>query len=301
MRRVSSLASILGVGALAAAVLATPAFAEDKPSYKWFSTIRDGNYFQYTGECAQARAKFEQALAISANEEEKADVLVRIAKTYEGEIRRDDAIAAWKRVVGECPSSGLLPRVFFRLGELHRSITLLPLDASDDERHQVNNQMRNETAVVWFEKAVESGLPYERYVLSSKIYLAGIYMDLGREDEAWGMLDQLASLDVDEVQTPAPAGPFDEAEAWPATLMERIDAARSHAQLIRHTAMVRLVEWSLKADAVASISALEKLADRYAGTEVEEMALEKIQEILGKLSEQAHEEIANDALEAGMD
>jgi len=281
MRRISSPAFILVIVALAAATLTAPAVAEEKPSYQWFSTIRDGNYFQYKGECAEARAKYEEALALSADEEQKADVLVRIAKTYEGEIRRDEAIAAWKRILDECPSSGHLPWVYFRLGELHRSISLVSANASDEEHRRAHNEMRDEEAAFWFEKAVETGPPANEWVLSSKLYLAGIYFDMGRRSDGLAVLEEMSTLAPLSITSPNHVGPFKRMNDTRVTLSERLDETRASALKRRRAARTRLVGWSVTpGDAARSIADLSTLAAKYEGTEIGEMARQKIDAIL---------------------
>ncbi|MCD6405235.1 MAG: tetratricopeptide repeat protein [Planctomycetes bacterium] len=267
--------------------------SEERRQYRWYSTIRDGNYYLYKGKHDKALAAFEKALSLSVSEEEKADTLLRMAKSYEGAFKRKEAVATWKRIVEECPSSGHLPYVCARLAELHRSITLVSPKATEAEEREVSKKMTNDTAIYWFEKAVQSGPPYAPYVLSAKLYLAGIYPEVGRKDEAQQILEEISTIDIYDVKKPAYVGPFKEMNDDRITMSERLDETRSRLLSRRKSARRRLVEtcvvWS---DPVKSIVNLQKLVDKYPDTEIAKMAREKIE----VLSEQLGLKTATDDL-----
>jgi hypothetical protein len=149
-----------------------------------------------------------------------------------------------------------------------------------------------EKGIPYFEQAVVAGPPLSSWVLASKLYLARLYMDTGRQAEAWSILQELATLKVEEVNTPDYVGPYAELSTQK-TAEERVAEARAFAAKVCRSAQARLVSWSVvPGDPVQSLQKLQALMERYPGTEVEALARKEaanVQESLAKALKSAAE------------
>jgi hypothetical protein len=169
---------------------------------------------------------------------------------------------------------------------LYTSVSLLREDAAEAEVDRLQRtEMLPEKAVPYFEQAVVTGPPLSSWVLASKLYLARLYMDTGRQAEAWSILQELATLKVEEVNTPDYVGPYADLSTQK-TAEDRVAEARAFAAKVRRSAQARLVSLSVvPGDPVQSLQNLQALMARYPGTEVEALARKEaatVQESLAK-------------------
>jgi hypothetical protein len=152
--------------------------------------------------------------------------------------------------------------------------------------------MLPEKGIPYVEQAVAAGPPLSSLVLASKLYVARLYMDTGRQAEAWSILQELATLRVEEVNTPDYVGPYAELSTQK-TAEERVAEARAFAAKVCRSAQARLVSWSVvPGDPVQSLQKLQALMERYPGTEVEALARKEaanVQESLAKALKSAAE------------
>ncbi len=274
------------------------ASGQDGSAVAWYESMSEGSSYYYLREHDRALQFYEEALPLAPSDEHKADTLLRIAEVYEGMFRRSDAIATYERVLAECQGTPHAPRVYFRLGELHTSITLLPPWTSDAVEAEVLAEMIPSNSIPYSEKAVSLGPALGKWTLSSKIYLARLYRDTDREQESWSILHELANIDVYDVTDPDYAGPYTRMNAAEETHGERLDDTRVHALVVRRSARQRLVWWSTVPDDLGqSILNLRALQESYAGTEVESWA--KQQEAL--LAEQVKQQELTNIVDQIMD
>jgi len=240
---------------------------------EWHALVSEALAARARGEAEQALLLCQRALASASSDEDRADVLVQMAETYESQGRLSEAVGTYEDVLRDYPQMGHAARVCFRLGELYTSVSLLPEGATEAEVDRLQRtEMLPEKGMPYFEQAVAVGPPLSSWVLASKLYLARLYMDTGRQAEAWRILQELATLKVEEVNTPDYVGPYAELSTHK-TAEERLAEARAFAARVCRSAQARLVTWSVvPGDAVQSLQNLQALMERYAGTEVEALA-----------------------------
>jgi len=229
--------------------------------YEWIDTMHEAGRLAWGAQLEDALNLYEQALTVATTEEQKAEALLYMAEAYEP-LSRSQAVEAYKKILEECPTSKLLPRVCSRLGEVHTSITLTPRARGHEEWQRVHTEeMVPSKAIPYYEKGVAAGPPLNRYVLDCRSGLANLYNDTDRKEEALNILYQLASLDEDQVQEPEFVGPYTEKIQ---TREERLQSAREHIQMVRRSAKQHLAEWSyVPGDPAASIANLQALMERY--------------------------------------
>ena len=250
------------------------------PATAWYTTMNEAVDLQFFGQKEQELALYEEALSLAPSDEYRADTLLYMAQAYEGLRLRSKAIEVYKRIVADYPSGKHIPRVYFRLGEVHTSITLLPEKTDpEQERQIIESQMLPSISIPYFEQSVASGGPFDLWGLASRIYLAGLYRNTGFETEGWDIVHELANLNVYDVTSPKYVGPYVEMNAGETTLCEWLDDARTIAARVRNSARKKLVSWSLSGGPVQSIINLHALIRRYPGTEIEARAQEKVEEL----------------------
>ena len=259
-------------------------FAGSGPATAWYTAMNEAVDLQYFGQKEQALALYEEAFLLAPSDEHRADTLLYLAQAYEGLRLRSEAIEIYKRIVADYPSSQHIPRVYFRLGEVHTSITLLPEKTDPNQKRQiVKTQMTHEIAIPYFEQSVASGGPFDPWGLASRIYLAGRYRDTGSETKAWDIVHELSNLNIYDVTKPKYVGPYVEMNASETTLCEWLDDARTLAARVRNSARNKLIPWSLSGGPVESIINLRDLIRLYPGTEIEVQAQEKKEELTEKI------------------
>jgi tetratricopeptide (TPR) repeat protein len=245
-------------------------FAGSGPATAWYTAMNEAVDLQYFGQKEQALALYEEALSLAPSDEHRADTLLYLAQAYEGLRLRSEAIETYKRIVADYPSSQHIPRVYFRLGEVHTSITLLPEKTDpNQERQIVEMQMTPKIAIPYFEQSVASSGSFDPWGLASRIYLAGRYRDTGFETKAWDIIHELANLNIYDVTKPKYVGPYVEMNASETTLCEWLDDARTLAARVRNSARNKLVPWSLSGGPMESIINLRDLTRLYPGTEID--------------------------------
>lgn len=277
---VIGIALVALAGLWAAGVAGAPSY--DEAVKEWLAKLgearelRDGMYV--SNNLSAVVGAYDEAVRVAPTAEHAAEALYCMAQVYESRSLRAAAIATYQDLVGLYPDSGRCPVVFFRLGELHRSITLLSPSMDREEAERIENaEMRNEIAVLYFEQAVAAGPPLDPTVLASRNYLAAIYREMEREDESWAIIHELAALEPQDLAEPPYAGPDTLSPELPDSRAARLEEARKRIGSIRRSAQERLIEWSaVPGDIEQSIVNMQVLADEYAGTPVEAMALEEI-------------------------
>jgi len=265
--------------------------AADEPAAEWYKIMEEAVHLSSIGHRTQALKLYEQALALAPSDEHRADTLMYVARSYENLPSRRQAIDTYKRILADYPQTKHAPRIYFRLGEVHRSITLLshPPDP-EQERRVFETEMIPSVSIPYFEKCVSSAPAVNGWVRASRIYLANLYKETGREDDAWQITHEIATLDIYDVTEPLYIGPYVEMNAPERTLCERLDDAREGVVRARNTSRRRLVRWSISSDPTESILKLQQLINRYPGTDIETKAAEQIELLGQKIVEQTFEE-----------
>lgn len=254
---------------------------------RWYNRIHDGRYHSMSRRQTEALDLYEEAFRFAQNDEERVDTLLAVAEAYEGLSSRTAAIQTYKRILKEYPESGHTPRVAFRLGELHRSISLLPASTPRAEMERViTTEMTDDKSRPYFEKALATGAALNPWVLSSKAYLSLIYKEAGREQEAMDLARELATLDIYSIKEPDYVGPYARMNAPERTLNERIDEVRARAAKGRIIASRRLVAWSVApGDSEETLVKMRVLIKQYPGTEIEKFAREEEARALEKMKQ----------------
>lgn len=269
---------------ISVSVSAGPIPPQVDPADRWYTVLN----FAWNASGEHGVSGCLNALALAPDAEHEADTLLYLARAYEHAMDRSKAVATYKRIIEEHPSSGHLPRVYFRLGELHTSVTLVPGSASEQRRDAVRKEMTKEKCVGYFEAAIATGPPWNSWVRASRMYLAGIY----DKEKGLEILHEIANLDTYDVKEPDYTGPYLEHNDPRNTLGERLDSARLEAATARRNARRRLVLRSIiHRDPVQSIANLRTLIERYPDSDISSMALEKIE----KLSKKMLDEMTGDA------
>jgi outer membrane protein assembly factor BamD (BamD/ComL family) len=259
---------------------------------EWAAKMTEGQRLFQRHRFDEAFREFEGALTASPSEDHKGDALIFMAQCREATWKRWDAIDIYKRIVSEHSSCLQVAQANFRLGELHRSISLIALDAKEEDEKRQLAETTDENAKAFFEAAVKAGDPYNRYVLSSKAYLSGIY----EREEALTLLHELANLDIYAVKTPFYSGPWEEANSG--TMSVWVDKRRGEIWSLRSVSRGRLVARSvsvLPGDDVTSITSLQALAERYPQSDISHAAQAEIARITEKMAKKAAEKAAADA------
>jgi tetratricopeptide (TPR) repeat protein len=238
------------------------------------------------GHITEALPLYAQALVLAPTDEHRADTLMYVAQAYENLPSRRQAIDTYKRILTDYPQTRHAPRIYFRLGEVNRSITLLshPPDP-EEERRVFETEMIPSVSIPYFEKCASIAPPMNGWVRASRIYLANLYKETGREDQAWEITHEIAALDIYDVTEPLYIGPYKEMSAPERTLCERLDDAREGVVRARNTSRRRLVRWSISSDPTESILKLQQLIRRYPGTDIETKATEQIELLREKIVE----------------
>lgn len=247
---------------------------------QWYRMLREGRRHFTFGRQERALQYFQEGLALAQTDEQRVNTYFFIAEAYEGWSSRTKAIETYKAILEAYPASGYTPRILARLGEVHRSITLLPGNLPpEQERKIVATEMTNENAARFFEQAVSSGTASNIWVLFSRSGLANIYSESGQQAKAWEIRHDLATLDVYAIRTPQYIGPYARINAPEVTWAERLDKDRRRAAAIREAWRKRLVTWSVvPGNPAQTVVNMQALIDRYPGTEIETKAREKQQE-----------------------
>jgi len=257
-------------------------------NYEWLHAVDKASRTSRAGRLEEAIEEYRSAVELAETEEQKAETLLHMGQVYEA-LSREETIKTYRRILDECPASGLVPQVCFRLGELHRSISLVPEMESEECRRVVEEEMIPARSIPFFEKGVASGKPLERYVLFSRSYLANLYHETGREEEAWGILHELASLSLVDVQAPVFAGSFTQ-RILPQE--SRLREAKDAAEKARASARRRLIAWSVDAsDPTGSIARIESVAQRYPDEETILMAEKEVERLRAALAQDLREDI----------
>lgn len=265
---------------LAGGVILSGAALAGSVEADWRDKIDKGRRVARAGDADRAAVLFEEAFRLGPTEDHKADALIQKAEAYENALRRADAIATYERITRECPDTRLLAKVYSRLGELHRSISLVRPNASEEEKKAVMNEMKNAISMPYFEKALKYGRWFDRYVLKAKGYLSGIYWEVGRKEDAQKIRDEFISMDIYDVKEPCFVGPYNKLVESRETYAVRVDKARALVNSYRHRAMSRIVETSVRpGNPLWSLARLQQVVEKYHGTDIEKMAKKKIEEM----------------------
>ncbi|HUT28542.1 MAG TPA: tetratricopeptide repeat protein [Sedimentisphaerales bacterium] len=257
-----------------------------EPAAKWYKIMDEARNLRSVSQIPQALGLYEEALAAAPTDEHRADTLMYVARAYENLPSRQDAIDTYKRILADYPDTRHAPRIYFRLGEVHRSITLLPNHPTpSEERRVLGTEMVPSVSIPYFEKCVSIAPPVNGWVRASRIYLANLYKDTGREDLAWQITHEIANLDIYDVTEPMYIGPYKQMNAPERTLCERLDDARQGVVRARNTSRRRLVRWSISSDPTESILKLQQLISRYPGTDIQTEATEQIELLREKIVE----------------
>ena len=259
------------------------------PASEWTAKMTEGQRLFHRHRFDEALREFEGAFAAAPSEDHRGDALIFMAQCKEATLKRWDAIDIYKRIVSAHPTCLQVAQANFRLGELHRSISLMPLNANEEDKKRQMAETTDENAKAFFEAAVKAGDPYNRYVLSSKAYLSGIY----DREEALPLLHELANLDIYAVKTPFYSGPWEEANSG--TMSAGVDKRREQISSLRSVSRGRLVARSvsvLPGDDVTSILSLRALAERYPDSDISHAAQAEIARITEKMAKKAAEKAA---------
>lgn len=265
----------VGTAVIMGVLLLCPALAVgDTDSADWYAKMSEAEALFRQGQRYEALALYKQAALPGEPETLRADASVYCARAYEALRQRREALATYKNILLEYPNTEHAARICFRLGELHTAVTLLPEGAAQGEMDRLRHtEMLPEKGIPYFEQAVAGGPALTPWVLASRLYLARLYTDTGRQPEAWSILRELATLNLENVNRPDYAGPYAEMSAPQKTREEKVAEARAFATRVRHSARVRLVSWSVvPGDPIQSLRNLQGLMESYAGTEIESLA-----------------------------
>jgi beta-lactamase regulating signal transducer with metallopeptidase domain len=242
----AALTSVVAGGALSLALALSFSPKESGAVGAWHTMVSEALGARARGEAEQALLLCQRALSSASADEDRADVLLQMAETYQSQGRLSEAVATYQGILRDYPQTGHRARIRFRLGELYASVSLLPEGATEGEvdRLQRTEMIPEKGEIPYFEQAVVAGPPLSSWVLASKLYLARLYMDTGRQAQAWSILQELATLKVEEVNTPDYVGPYAELSTQK-TAEERVAEARAFAARVRRSAQTRLVSWSV--------------------------------------------------------
>ncbi len=252
---------------LAVFLVASTAAAQESAD-AWTQKMAAGRQAMKSRAFEEGARLYGDAVTLAGTSERAADSLCNEAQAFEAAFKRADAIAAWKRLAIEHPDSTFATRACFRLGELYRSITLLPPGAPEAEQRKTQAEMTTANARPWFEAAVAHGGRYDQYSISSKHYLVGIYAETGRQAEALALLRELSSLDPEKESKDKSAPAPSQSDPGGFLAMSR----RRAAQKLVDSVMV-------PGDTAASIAALNAVAAELPGTDAEVLARAKVKEL----------------------
>ena len=243
----------------------------------------------------KALVLWEEAFSLAPDAEHKADTLFHLAKMYEGRMDRENAITAYKRILSEYPSSPHLPRVCLRLGEIYRSVGLIPGDASEERVAEVMQEQTNKNCGPFFEAAVAVGPPDSSWILTSKYCLCVIRREEGQREDAMEILHELAKLNIYDIKEPDYVGPYEEARDVCGTTAERLDETRLRAAGVRKNAERELVGCCIvPGDRILSMKNLQVLVECYPNSQIASMAQEQIHGLSKTIQDEMAREAASD-------
>ena len=250
----------------------------------WFELMERGEDYHGPSYPEELVLNYTLAYAMAPTDEYRADTLFHLAQGYESVSNRDAAIETYLRLLDEYPDSGHVPRVLFRLGDVHATYTLLPPEMDPEEvRGLLEGKFGPEFGMPYFEQGAASATPLNRWVMRCHSERVGMYARLGQgKDTYLPILYALARLEPDAVgaEDVAYVGPYQRMKNPEVTPEQRIDEARMYVTSMRDHVRENLVRGAMCPLQVEQrIANLEKLIADFAGTELEVMAREKLDEV----------------------
>ncbi len=239
---------------------------------KWADELSKTSKLRYDKKYDEAIACYDRAIEISPNAEYKAETYFHKAQGLET-WDRYEAIANYQKVLSEKPTAALRAETCFRLGSLHRNISL---GKSEEEATQiVETEFSNENCLPYFEMGAAAAGEYDKYAMSCRVYVAFVYQDTGRTQEAEAILAKLAALD------PSKAELFPDqflvSCQSPRLFFVRKEETLQHVQMTREIAAETLVESCIvQRDDESTIARLQELCARYPKTLIAQEAENKI-------------------------
>lgn len=188
----------------------------------------------------------------------------------------DQSIAAYQQVLNEEPTPALRAETCFRLGSLHRNISLGK--SLEEEKQIVETEFCSANCLPYFEMGAAAAGEYDRCAMSCRIYVALVYYDLGRKEEADAILIKLAYLD------PSKAELFPEKFLYsflsPKSFFERKGETLQYVQYIREGAAKQLINFNaIPGEDELTLKRMQEFCAGYPHTLIAEEAQAKIDEI----------------------
>ncbi len=277
--------ALLGVCLGLAAISSEAAKAGDDPSRQWHKQMADGYDYRRLGDHKQALDCFEKALTLAPTDDQAADALFDMAQTPEAQMVRVDAIAAYKRILQDYPNSRLVPQACHELfWRLHGGIPLVAPDTTPEQRKQAEKELAPALAISYLETGaaadrIEGVGPMDSYVLNCRLWLAGMYRDVGKIEASDALLKELVCLDPCQITRSNFVRPYRRVNGQP----RGPDKVRASVLGVRRGAQDMMVRIAVVTrDPKASVRNLGQLIVAYPESEMVAMATKRIKEIRAK-------------------
>jgi len=258
-----------------------------RPS-RWALLMQEGRAALARNQAQDALRHFLAAAQRGFDAESRAEAYFYVGQANEALLRRDQTIQVYMKALDLAPNGGYVPRISFRLGELYTSVGLLPSTMKPEVAEaKMRSTMSDVKAIRHFERALTCGQAGDPWVVSSKMYLAGLYINHGRDVEGWHLLHEVASLDPESIESPGYLGRSVQDSMSQEDMEQELKATRTRIASSRQAARRYLLQWSMSPDILQRVINLRRLLGRCRGDPMEAKVRQALRAALTELSESA--------------